>query len=105
MTEVKDFVVETMTPLLGGESASLQVHLAKEYDVQKWLKPGITRLVERSAPIDDGDVKFIGVTEALKVCRLREDRIRGGSMCGNCGYRQVISHQASSQSTADYWGR
>jgi len=86
MADVKDFVVENMTPLLEGESASLQIHLAKEYDVQKWLEPGITRLVERSNLIDEEDVGLIGLSEALKVCGLREGRRIKRSSCNNCGY-------------------
>ena len=73
MEEIKDFAVENMAPLLGSKSPSLQIHLAKAYDVQKWLEPGFTRLVERSEAIDEEDVRLIGLAEALKACRLREE--------------------------------
>ncbi|KIL64530.1 hypothetical protein M378DRAFT_162971 [Amanita muscaria Koide BX008] len=76
MIELKNLVVDYMTPLLGAESPSLQIHLAKVYDVPKWLQPAKTRLVERINPIDKNDVRLIGPTLALEVCALREKALR-----------------------------
>ncbi|KAM6493190.1 hypothetical protein JOM56_011324, partial [Amanita muscaria] len=76
MIELKNLVVDYMTPLLEAESPSLQIHLAKVYDVPKWLQPAKTRLVERSNPIDKNDVRLIGPTFALEVCALREKALR-----------------------------
>ncbi|KIL66381.1 hypothetical protein M378DRAFT_23362 [Amanita muscaria Koide BX008] len=76
MIEVKKLAVDYMTPLVKAESPSLQIHLAQEHDVPKWLQPAKTRLVERSDPIDENDVRLMGPTFAIEVCALRENALR-----------------------------
>ncbi|KAM6501888.1 hypothetical protein JOM56_001865, partial [Amanita muscaria] len=76
MTEVKDLAVDCLTPLLEAESPSLQIHLAQVHNVSKWLKPAKARLIERSNPIDENDVRLIGSTLALEVCAQREKALR-----------------------------
>jgi len=74
MAEVKAFAVERIKPLLG-DSPSLQVQMARVHNVKEWLLPAFHELVKRKDPLDEEDVKLIGLTDALKVMSLREDRI------------------------------
>jgi len=74
MAEVKAFAVERIKPLLG-DSPSLQVQMARVHNVKEWLLPAFHELVKRKEPLDEEDVKLIGLTDALKVMSLREDRI------------------------------
>ncbi|KAF8632111.1 hypothetical protein AX15_002042 [Amanita polypyramis BW_CC] len=73
MTEAKALAIEHMSPLLE-KSPSLQIHLAKVHNVQEWLTPGFYELVRRKNPLDENDVQLIGLTDALKVMSVREDR-------------------------------
>lgn len=75
MAEVKAFAVERITPLLG-DSPSLQVQMARVHNVKEWFLPGFHELVKRKDPLDAKDVELIGLTDALKVMSLREDRIQ-----------------------------
>ncbi|KAM6502891.1 hypothetical protein JOM56_002868 [Amanita muscaria] len=83
MTEVKDFAVDCMTPLLDIGSPSMQIHLAQVHDVPKWLQPAKARLVARSNPISENDVTLIGIALALEVCALRENALRENALRGN----------------------
>lgn len=85
MTRVKDFTIEKMNPLLVG-LPSLQIHLAKTYNVREWLAPGLLRLVHRVEPVNEEDVRLLGLSDALKTCALREKvkRCEGCNAC-QCG--------------------
>ncbi|KAK2462924.1 hypothetical protein APHAL10511_005122 [Amanita phalloides] len=82
MTEVKTFAIRRMAPLLI-ESPCLQIHLAKTYDIGEWLLPGLLGLVRRDKVLDEEDVKLVGLSDALKICALRE-RKRRCERCGSC---------------------
>ncbi|KAF8632432.1 hypothetical protein AX15_001876 [Amanita polypyramis BW_CC] len=86
MDKIKAFAVKKMTPLLTG-SPSLQIHLAKVYDIKEWLAPGLVRLVNHVRPLDEEDVKLIGLSDALKVCSLR-DKITRCEACRSGGRRK-----------------
>ncbi|KAK2462922.1 hypothetical protein APHAL10511_005120 [Amanita phalloides] len=83
MAEVKTFAIEKMTPLLT-ESPSLQIHLAKTYDIRKWLVPGLLGLARRDKALDEEDVNLVGLSDALKICALREGK-RRCETCASCG--------------------
>ena len=83
MDEVKAFVIGKMTPLLT-EFPSLQIHLAKMYDIRTWLGLGLSRLASRAEPISEDDAKLIGLADSLKICALRE-RQRRCENCNSCG--------------------
>ncbi|KAF8632457.1 hypothetical protein AX15_001888 [Amanita polypyramis BW_CC] len=83
MAKVKAFSVEKMTPLLI-ESPTRQIYLSKTYDIKEWLALGVVRLANRTRPIDEEDVKIVGISDALKVCALREKRVQ----CGTCKARK-----------------
>ncbi|KAK2467422.1 hypothetical protein APHAL10511_000657 [Amanita phalloides] len=72
MEDVKANAIEQMTPLLKKLPAK-QVKLSLEYAVEKWLVPGLNRLVQREEPLDKNDVEMIGWDYALKIMVLRED--------------------------------
>lgn len=83
MAEVKDFVIEKMEPLLA-EHPSLQIHLSKTYDIPKWFAPGLFKLLTRIKPLDEEDVRLVGLPDSLKVCSLRE-KLRRCEKCILCG--------------------
>jgi len=82
MAEVKTLVVEKMEPLLIN-LPSLQIHLAKTYNIQKWPVPALYRLTQRAKPLGEEDVELVGLSDSLKICALRE-KIR---RCEKCGVR------------------
>ncbi|KAF8331248.1 hypothetical protein F5887DRAFT_998559 [Amanita rubescens] len=82
MAEIKTFVVKKMTPLLT-DFPSLQIHLAKAYDIQSWLGPGLSRLVWRAEPLSQEDVRLVGLSDSLKICALRERKPRC-DICDSC---------------------
>ena len=84
MTQVKKFAIEKMIPLLTTLPA-LQIHLAKTYDIREWLAPGFLRLAHRIKPLDEEDVRLVGLTDSLKICALREN----GKRCDRCRSRGV----------------
>ena len=63
---------------------SLQVQLAKAYDIRKWLAPGFFRLARRTRPLDEEDVRLVGLSDSLKICALRE-KIKRCEKCNACG--------------------
>ncbi len=83
MAEVKDFVIEKVEPLITGHP-SLQIHLSKTYDIPKWFAPGLLKLVTRIKPLDEEDVRLVGLPDSLKVCALRE-KLRRCEECTLCG--------------------
>ena len=72
MQDVKAKAVEQMTPLLENLPAK-QIELSLGNNVDEWLVPGLSRLVQREEPLDKNDVDLIGLENALKVMALRED--------------------------------
>lgn len=74
MAEVKAFALERIAPSLH-DLPSLQIHLARVHSVKEWLLPAFHELVKRKDPLDENDVELIGLTDALKIMSLREDRI------------------------------
>ena len=82
MDEIKTFVVNKMTPLLTG-FPSLQIHLARTYDIQSWLALGWPRLALRPEPLNEEDVRLVGLSDSLKICALRE-RKRRCNRCDSC---------------------
>ena len=86
MAEVKAFIIKKMTPLLT-EFPSLQINLAKIYNIQTWLAPGLSRLACRAEPLSEDDVKLVGLTDSLKICALRETKRRCEKCTGSCGER------------------
>ena len=83
MVAVKTLAIGKMGPLLAAHP-SLQVQLAKAYDIRKWLAPGFFRLAQRTKPLDEGDVRLVGLSDSLKICALRE-KIRRCEKCSACG--------------------
>ena len=83
MAAVKALAIEKMEPLLT-ITPSLQVQLAKAYDIRKWLAPGFFRLAQRTRPLDEGDVRLVGLSDSLKICALRE-KIKRCEKCSACG--------------------
>ncbi|KAF8345177.1 hypothetical protein F5887DRAFT_1158971 [Amanita rubescens] len=79
MIQVKKFAIEKMNPLLTTLPA-LQIHLAKTYGIREWLAPGFLRLAHRIKPLDEEDVRLVGLTDSLKICALREN----GKRCDMC---------------------
>jgi hypothetical protein len=79
MNEVTTLAVGKMEPLLITRP-SLQVHIAKAYHIRKWLAPGFFRLAQRTRPLDEWDVKLVGLQDSLKICALRE-KIRRCETC------------------------
>ena len=71
MAEVKTFVIEKMEPLLIN-LPTLQIHLAKTYNIQKWLAPALYRLTQHVNPLDEEDARLVGVSVSLKISALRE---------------------------------
>ncbi|KAF8629311.1 hypothetical protein AX15_003515 [Amanita polypyramis BW_CC] len=88
MAEVKALAIEHMTPLLE-KSPSLQIRLAKAHNVQEWLASGFYKLVRRKTPLDEYDIQLLGLTDALKVMSIREDRKFDSGSCKNyiCRYK------------------
>ena len=84
MAEVKAFVIQKMTPLLT-EFPSLQINLAKTYNVRTWLAPGLSRLACRVEPVSEDDVMLVGLTDSLRICALRERKRRCKKCTGSCG--------------------
>ena len=82
MAEIKMFVVGKMTPLLT-DFPSLQIHLARKYNIQSWLGPGLSRLVWRAEPLSQEDVRLVGLSDSLKICAVRERKPRC-DMCDSC---------------------
>jgi hypothetical protein len=83
MDAVKTLAIEKMEPLLT-TVPSLQVQLAKAYNIRKWLAPGFFRLAQRTRPLDEWDVRLLGLSDSLKICALRE-KIRRCEKCSACG--------------------
>ena len=83
MAEVKTLAIAKMEPLLTYFS-SLQVQLAKTYNIRKWLAPGLFRLDQRARPLDEEDVRLVGLVDSLKICALRE-KMRRCEKCSSCG--------------------
>ena len=83
MAEIKILAIEKMEPLLTYFS-SLQVQLAKAYNIRKWLAPGLFRLAQRARPLDEEDVRLVGLVDSLKICALRE-KLRRCEKCVSCG--------------------
>ena len=79
MAEVKTLAIGKMEPLIT-KFPSLQVHLAKTHNIQKWLASGLFRLAQRAKPLDEEDVRLVGLSNTLKICALREKRGR----CEKC---------------------
>ncbi|PFH47374.1 hypothetical protein AMATHDRAFT_6815 [Amanita thiersii Skay4041] len=50
----------------------LQAKLEKEYDIKEWLVAALNRLVQQAKPLDEEDVEVLGISNSLKVMRLRE---------------------------------
>lgn len=84
MTEVKALIIKKMTPLLT-EFPSLQINLAKTYNIRTWLAPGLSRLACRAEPLNEDDVKLVGLTDSLTICALRERKRRCEKCTGSCG--------------------
>ena len=80
MTEVTTFAIKKTEPLLT-TLPSLQVQLAKAYNIRTWLAPGLFRLTLRPRPLDEEDVSLVELPDSLKICALRE-KIRRCSSCG-----------------------
>ena len=78
MNEVTTLAVGKMEPLLITRP-SLQVHIAKAYDIRKWLAPGFFRLAQRTRPLDKWDVRLVGLQD---LCPAKEDRAMR-DMCGD----------------------
>ncbi|KAF8345186.1 hypothetical protein F5887DRAFT_1196373 [Amanita rubescens] len=87
MAEIKMFVVKKMTPLLT-DFPSLQIHLARTYNIQSWLGPGLSRLVWRAEPLSQEDVRLVGLSDSLKICALREKKPR----CNRCESCYASTH-------------
>ena len=83
MTEVQVFVIKKMTPLLT-EFPSLQINLAKTYNIRTWLVAGLSRLAWRAEPLSVDDVKLVGLTNSVTICALRERKRR----CETCTDRK-----------------
>ncbi|KAF8345182.1 hypothetical protein F5887DRAFT_917466 [Amanita rubescens] len=66
MAEVKTLVIEKMEPLLIN-LPSLQIHLAKTYNIQKWPAPALYRLTQRAKPLGEEDVGLVGLSDSLKI--------------------------------------
>ena len=86
MTEVQVFVIKKMTPLLT-EFPSLQINLAKTYNIRTWLVAGLSRLAWRAEPLSVDDVKLVGLTNSVTICALRERKRRCETCTGSCGER------------------
>ena len=84
MAQVKKFAIEKMDLLLITLPA-LQIHLAKTYDIRQWITPGLLRLARRIEPLDEEDVRLVGLADSMKICALRENAKR----CDCCGSRCV----------------
>ncbi|KAM6489456.1 hypothetical protein JOM56_015089 [Amanita muscaria] len=105
MTDVKDFAVDCMTPLLDIGSPPVQIHLAQAHDVPKWLQPAKARLVDRSNPINENDVVLIGLALALEVCALRENALRENTFTTTPNLSPLgESDQEKSEPSASPWG-
>ena len=82
MAEIRIFVIKKMTPLLA-DFPSLQIHLARTYNIQSWLGLGLSRLSRRAEPLNEEDVRLVGLSDSLKICALRE-RKRRCDKCDSC---------------------
>ena len=80
MAKVKTLVIDKMESLLVN-LPSLQIHLARTYNIQKWLAPALYRLAQRTKPLGEEDVRLVGLSDSLKICALREKLSR----CKKCG--------------------
>ncbi|KAF8341019.1 hypothetical protein F5887DRAFT_977789, partial [Amanita rubescens] len=80
MAKVKTLAIDKMESLLIN-LPSLQIHLARTYNIQKWLAPALYRLAQRTKPLGEEDVRLVGLSDSLKICALREKLSR----CKKCG--------------------
>ncbi|PFH50452.1 hypothetical protein AMATHDRAFT_145051 [Amanita thiersii Skay4041] len=81
--EIVTLAVERMAPLLA-EKPSLQIHLAKQYQITEWMLPGLSKLIQSDRALNEKDVELIGLSDALKAISLRETLRPGNSRCYNC---------------------
>ncbi|KAF8331245.1 hypothetical protein F5887DRAFT_1176392 [Amanita rubescens] len=93
MVDVKTLVIEEMEPLLIN-LPSLQIHLAKTYNIQKWLAPALYRLTQRAKPLDEEDARLVGLSDSLKICALREklrrcEKYGAGIRSGGFGLKEI----------------
>ncbi len=93
MIDVKTLVIEKMEPLFIN-LPSLQIHLAKTYNIQKWLAPALYRLIQRAKPLDEEDVRLVGLSDSLKICALREklrrcEKYGAGIRSGGFGLKEI----------------
>ncbi|KAF8345183.1 hypothetical protein F5887DRAFT_917467 [Amanita rubescens] len=93
MVDVKTLVIEKMEPLLIN-LPSLQIHLAKTYNIQKWLAPALYRLTQRAKPLDEEDARLVGLSDSLKICALREklrrcEKYGAGIRSGGFGLKEI----------------
>ena len=57
------------------KTAAEKVALAFQYDIEKWLLPGLNELARRQQPISVEDVQLLGLEVALKVAAVRESHV------------------------------
>ena len=88
MTEVTTFAIKKMETLLT-TLPSLQIQLAKTYNIRQWLAPGFLGLAQRPRPLDEEDVILVGLQDSLKICALRE-KIKQCTSC-NVGIHSLDS--------------
>ena len=57
-----------------------KVALAFQYDIKRWLLPGLNQLAQRPEPINVEDVQLLGLEVALKIAEVRESFTFGSSI-------------------------
>jgi hypothetical protein len=68
-------ITSTFWSTFSGQSIEL-VALARKYGVKKWLRQGLRQLLERDQFFSDADEEVLGSKIVLKLCRLREQRLK-----------------------------
>ncbi|KDR75480.1 hypothetical protein GALMADRAFT_69119 [Galerina marginata CBS 339.88] len=70
MDRLRGLAIAKLTKILN--DGRTLVNLGRKYNVDSWVISGLEKLVARKEPMDEEDVRSIGISDVLKVSALRE---------------------------------
>jgi hypothetical protein len=72
MDGLKESALASMEEVFTDQTAALKLRLARDYSMEAWKYPAISRLVLRDAPLSENDIDVLGSKSAADIMQIRE---------------------------------
>jgi hypothetical protein len=77
MENLRSLSIREMSPKFDQHNAAEQLVVARKYGIDAWIRESVRCLVMRVHSLSDDEVEKMGVRDAMKIMRIREDDFRG----------------------------